>query len=104
MHTLRLGTGLLLAEVASSSTEATGPLRIHGAAAAQPGPENPLAARSAVHVQPKWVVTHPETAVHVKPKRLFTSLRNDRSFSAVVHNIRDARARRAGRRMTAGPH
>src|SRR5437763_16358081 len=70
MHTLLLGTGLLLAEVVSSSTEATGPPRIHAAAAAHLGLRAILQVpQPAVHVQPKWSVTRPKTTVHLKPKR-----------------------------------
>src|SRR3954451_16866178 len=81
MHTLRLGTGLLLPEVASSSTEATGPPRIHAAAVPCDTPYQPFTfGRNGCH--------SPETAVHLKPKRLFTFLRNGRSFSPVVHTGR----------------
>src|SRR6059058_986979 len=73
MHTLRLGTGLLLAEVVSSSTEATGPPRIHAAATAHLGLRAiPQVPQPAVHVQPNWVVT--------RPKQPFTSNRNGHSL------------------------
>src|SRR5438067_12036591 len=76
MHTLRLGTGLLLAEVVSSSTEATGPPCIHAAAAAHLGLRGYAsgAPNQPVHVQPKWVVT--------RPKQPFTSSRNGCSLSS----------------------
>src|SRR3982751_1884435 len=75
MHTLRLGTGLLLAEVVSSSTEATGPPCIHAAAAAHLGLRAILQVpQPAVHVQPKWSVT--------RPKQPLTSSRNGCSLSS----------------------